>query len=222
MRTAKGHPVDKKYVYRMLNNRTYLGEAVHKENSYPGEHAAIIDRDTWDKVHAILQESPRKRAARTRSETPALLKGLVYGPDGAAFSPTHTRKGGRLYRYYVSQSVLKHGAGSCPIGRVPAGEIEATVIDQLRAVFRQPEIVAGTWKAARAQGVSLAEVEARAALQQLDPLWDELFPAEQARIVGLVIERVDIAVDSINVRLRMDGLSGLAREMLAGGVGVAA
>ena len=48
---------------------------------------------------------------------------LLFGPDGAAFSPSHTRKGGRLYRYYVSQTVLKHGAGSCPVGRVPAGDI---------------------------------------------------------------------------------------------------
>ena len=110
---------------------------MHKGDSYPGEHDAIIDRAVWDKVHAILTESPRKRAARTRADTPALLKGLLYGPDGAAFSPTHTRKGGKLYRYYVSQTVLKHGAGSCPVGRVPAGEIEAAVIDQLRTVFRQ-------------------------------------------------------------------------------------
>jgi site-specific DNA recombinase len=53
----------------------------------------------------------------------------LYGPDGAAFSPTHTRKGGKLYRYYVSHTVLKHGAGTCPVSRVPAGEIEAAVID---------------------------------------------------------------------------------------------
>jgi site-specific DNA recombinase len=46
----------------MLNNRAYIGEAVHKGESYPGEHDAIIDRETWDRVHAILQESPRKRA----------------------------------------------------------------------------------------------------------------------------------------------------------------
>ena len=105
----------------MLSNRAYIGEAVHKGDSYPGEHDAIIDREVWDKVHTILQESPRKRASRTRSETPALLKGLLFGPDSAAFSPTHTRKGGRLYRYYVSQTVLKHGAGSCPVGRVPRG-----------------------------------------------------------------------------------------------------
>ena len=112
--------------------------------------------------------------------------------------------------------MLKHGAGSCPVGRVPAGEIEAAVIDQLRAVFRQPEIVAGTWKAARAQDDDITEADARAALQQLDPLWDELFPAEQARIVALLVERVDIGTDGLNVRLRVDGLGGLAREMMAG------
>ena len=169
-----------------------------------------------------MKKSPRKRAARTRAETPALLKGLLFGPDGAAFSPTHTRKGGRLYRYYVSQTVLKHGAGSCPIGRVPAGEIEAAVIDQLRAVFRQPEIVAGTWKAASAHASDITEADARAALQQIDPLWGELFPAEQARIVALLIERVDIGTDGLNVRLRVDGLGSLAREMRAGDMGAAA
>ncbi|RBI82837.1 recombinase family protein, partial [Rhodosalinus halophilus] len=159
---------------------------------------------------------------RTRAETPALLKGLLFGPDGAAFSPTHTRKGDRLYRYYVSQTVLKHGAGSCSVGRVPAGEIEAAVIDQLRAVFRQPEIVAGTWKAARTHADDITEADARTALQRLDPLWDELFPAEQARIVTLLVERVDIGTDGLNVRLRVDGLAGLAREMLAGDMGAAA
>jgi DNA invertase Pin-like site-specific DNA recombinase len=219
--TPRGNRIDKKYLYRMLSNRAYIGEAVHKGESYPGEHDAIIDRETWDRVHAILQESPRKRAARTRAETPALLKGLLFGPDGAAFSPTHTRKDGRLYRYYVSQTVLKHGAGACPIGRVSAGEIEAAVINRLRAVFRQPEIVAGTWKAARAQDGGITEVDARETLTRLDPLWDELFPAEQARIVALLVERVDIGTESLNVRLRMEGLAALAREM-ATDIGAAA
>lgn len=94
---------------------------------------------------------------------------------------------------------------------------EAAVIDQLRAVFRQPEIVAGTWKAAKAQDGDIAESDARTALQQLDPLWDELFPAEQARIVALLVERIDIDTEGLDIRLRLDGLRGLAREMLAGG-----
>jgi site-specific DNA recombinase len=220
IRTSRGNRIDKKAIYRILNNRVYLGDAVHKGESYPGEHTAIIDQCLWDKVHAILTESPRIRAARTRAQTPALLKGLICGPDGAAFSPSHTRKGGRLYRYYVSQTVLKHGAGACPVGRVPAGEIEAAVIDQLRAVFRQPEIVAGTWKAAQeqtpAQDHSISDRDVREALHQLDPLWDELFPAEQARIAALLIERIDIGPTGLNVRLRIDGLGGLAQEMRPG------
>ena len=215
LRTPRGNLIDKKYIYRLLNNRAYIGEAVHKGESYPGEHDAIIDADTWDKVRTILKVSPRKRAMHTRAKTPALLKGLIYGPDGAAFSPTHSKKQGRLYRYYVSQTVLKHGAGSCPVSRVPAGEIEAAVIEQIRTVLRQPEIVAGTWKEARVHDSSITEADARAALQMLDPLWDELFPAEQARIVALLVERVDISTDALDVRLRTDGLAAVAREMMA-------
>ncbi|WP_374433349.1 recombinase family protein [Tabrizicola sp.] len=222
IRTSRGNRIDKKYLYRMLSNRAYIGEAVHKGECYPGEHDAIIDRALWDKVHLILKESPRARGTRTRAQTPALLKGLVFGPDGAAFSPTHTRKGGRLYRYYVSQSVLKHGAGACPVGRVPAGEIEAAVIDQLRAVFRQPEIIAGTWRAAQLKDAGITEADARTALQQLDPLWDELFPAEQVRIVTLLVERVDIGTDGLSIKLRVDGLGGLVGELQAKRVGEAA
>ncbi|ABA05203.1 resolvase [Nitrobacter winogradskyi Nb-255] len=213
VRTRRGKLVDKGYLYKLLNNRVYVGEAVHKGESYPGEHQPIIDRALWDKVHAILQESPRKRASNTRAQTPALLKGLIFGPDGAAFSPTHTKKGDRLYRYYVSQSVLKRGADACPIARVPAAEVEMAVIDQLRGLLHAPEIIIGTWRAARSEIEGLPEADVRDALERLDPIWDELFPAEQARIVQLLVERVDVAVNGLSIRLRTNGLTSLASEL---------
>ena len=49
----------------------------------PGEHAAIINQTLWDKVQSILQESPRVRGCRARAATPALLKGLLFGPTAA-------------------------------------------------------------------------------------------------------------------------------------------
>lgn len=67
----RGNRIDKKFIYRVLYNRVYIGEAVHKGSSYPGEHSAIIDRKVWDKVHVVLTESPRKRAANTRAAAPA-------------------------------------------------------------------------------------------------------------------------------------------------------
>jgi site-specific DNA recombinase len=213
MTGKRGKPIDKSYLYKLLKNRVYVGEAVHKGTAFPGEHKAIIDRRLWDKVQTILRESPRVRAARTRAQIPALLKGLIFGPTGCAMSPTHTRKGGRLYRYYVSQSVIKVGAGACPVGRVPADEIEAAVVDQLRNVLRAPEIVVRTWRAARHGTPDLTEAEVREALHRFDPLWDELFPAEQARIVQLLVERVDVAADSVDIRLRAEGLASLVQDL---------
>jgi DNA invertase Pin-like site-specific DNA recombinase len=213
--TRRGGAVDKLFLHRLLRNRVYIGEAVHKGTAYPGEHEPIICRALWDKVHGILAESPRVRAARARAATPALLKGLLYGPTGAAMSLTYTRRGNRLYRYYVSQSVLKLGAGACPIGRVPAGEIESAVIDQLRGMLRAPEVIVGTWLSARPEIDGLTEAEVRNTLEGLDPLWDELFPAEQARIVQLLVERVDVGTDGIAIRLRTAGLARVAADLRA-------
>ena len=215
-RTKSGKLFDKGAIYKLLANRVYIGEAVHKGTAHPGEHRAIVSRELWDLAHAILGENARHRAANTRAQTPALLKGLIFSPTGCAMSPTHTRKGGRLYRYYVSQSVLKGGAHTCPIRRVPAGEIETAVIDQVRALLRSPEIVARTWRAARERIAGLKESHVRDALHRLDPLWDELFPAEQARIVQLLVERVDIGTEAVDIRLRADGLTALVADLHAG------
>jgi DNA invertase Pin-like site-specific DNA recombinase len=215
VRGKQGKLVDKGYIYKLLNNRTYIGQAVHKGVSYPGEHQAIIDRILWDRVNGMLRESPRKRAAHTRTQTPSLLKGLIFGPTGRAMTPTHTRKGGKLYRYYVSTDVLKHDAESCTVRRIPAAEIESAVVEQLRGVLRTPEIIVGTWRAARQSLEGLSEGDVRDALRRLDPLWDELFPAEQARIVQLLVERVDVSPDGADIRLRTEGLTNLVADLRA-------
>ncbi len=213
IKTRRGRLIDKGFLYKLVSNRVYIGEAVHKGTAYPGEHAAIISRTLWDKVHGILRESPRVRAGRTRASTPALLKGLIFGPTGCAMTPTHTRRGDKLYRYYVSQSVLKRGPEACPVGRVPAAEIETAVIDQLRGLLRAPEVIIGTWRSARPEVDGLSEADVREALEGLDPLWDELFPAEQTRIIQLLVERIDVGHDGVDIRLRVDGLAHLVRDL---------
>ena len=144
-----------------------------------------------------------------------------------AASPTHTRRRGRLYRYYVAQGVLKGTAGDDPalVRRVPAAAIEAAVVGQVRALLRQPEVIVSTWRAARAGAPDLTEAEARAALERLDPLWEELFPAERARIVRLLVERVEVGAAGADIRLRIEGLTSLVHDLGAPGAaerGVAA
>lgn len=209
----QGKLVDKGYVYKLLNNRVYIGQAVHKGTAYPGEHQAIVSQSLWDKVHGIIVQSPRHRANLTRTQTPALLKGLIFGPTGRAMTLTHTRRGDKLYRYYVSTDALKRDAEACPVRRVPAAEIESAVIEHVRAVLRSPEIIVRTWRVARQSMEGLTEADVREALERLDPLWDELFPAEQARIVQLLVERVDVSIEGADIRLRTQGLTSLVADL---------
>lgn len=211
--TKTGKPIDKGALYKLLNNRVYVGDAVHKGTAYPGEHKAIISRELWNKVHSILQQSPRTRAANTRARTPALLKGLIFGSDGRAMTPTHTRRRGRLYRYYISSGALKGEIRSDVVRRVPASEIESAVVHQLRRLLRTPEIIVASWRAMRIHDATTSEAEVREALLNFDPLWDELFPAEQARIVQLLVERVDVQPDGLEIKLRVDGLQTLAADL---------
>ena len=102
------------------------------------------------------------------------------------------------------------------VRRVPAAEIETAVIDQLRGLLRTPEIIIATWRVARSQQDGLTEAEVRDALLSLDPVWDELFPAEQARIVQLLVERVEVHPDGLELRLRVEGLQTLVADLRAG------
>jgi site-specific DNA recombinase len=212
-RTKRGKPFDKGIVYKLLNNRTYVGEVEHKGTAYPGEHEALVDRATWDKVQAILAQNRHRRASRTRAATPALLKGLIFGPDGKAMAPSHTRRRGRLYRFYRTATSLKLGHSECPIRAVAAGEVEAAVINQVRALLRSPEIVVRVWRAAQLDGEAVDEREVVEALQRLDPLWGQLFPAEQARILQLLVARVAVRLDGLEISLRVEGISSLVEDL---------
>jgi site-specific DNA recombinase len=101
------------------------------------------------------------------------------------------------------------------VKRVPAAEIESAVIEQVRSVLRSPEIIVRTFRAARETIYGLTEAVVRTSLQRLDPLWDELFPAEQARVVQLLVERVDVAPDGADIRMRTEGLTKLVADLSA-------
>jgi DNA invertase Pin-like site-specific DNA recombinase len=216
-RSKQGTLIDKGYLYRLLNNRVYRGEALHKGKAYPGEHDAIIDADRWHRVHAILQESPRKRANNSRAQTPALLKGLIFGENGAAMTPTSTKKGARLYRYYVSMDVIRNretGDETAPM-RLPAGMVEDAVVTEVRRILQTPEVVTQVLAALKRDEGVASEADAIAALHEFKALWSQLFPAEQARIIQLLVRRITVTTAGLEVDLRREGIAGVIREMVA-------
>ena len=216
-RPTGGQPFSRGALFHLLRNRLYLGEIRHREAHYPGEHDAIIDANLWDHVHAILQESPRKRANNSRAQTPALLKGLIFGDTGAAMTPTNTKKGTKLYRYYVSMDVIRNretGEETAPM-RLAAGMVEDAVVAEVRRILQTPEVVTQVLAALKRDGVGASQADAIAALHEFNALWSQLFPAEHARIIQLLVRRVTVTKAGLEVDIRREGIAGVIREMVA-------
>jgi DNA invertase Pin-like site-specific DNA recombinase len=215
----EGRPFDKGTLYKILRNHVYLGEAVHKGKSYPGEHQPIVDHATWDRVHEVLATNAKRRGNEARARTPAPLRGLMRCTHcSSAMTPTHTRRRGRLYRYYVCLGASRRGHDTCPVRSIAASEVEGLVLGQVRRLLASPEVVARTITAVErengaAADAEFAESEVIEALGALEPVWDELYPAEQARILRLLVERIDVAPDGISVTLHAAGIRSLVAEL---------
>ena len=138
-RLIGGKPFSRGALYLMLQNRTYLGEIVHKGQSHPGEHAPIIDQPLWDAVHSQLADNTAERSSGTRSRQPSLLAGLLFDPDGNPMTPTHAVKKGTRYRYYVSRPLITKDQSERSAGlRIPAAEIEQLVTSRMRQWLLDP------------------------------------------------------------------------------------
>lgn len=106
--------------------------------------------------------------------------------------PTYTRKAGQQYRYYISQRTSRYGTAGQKALRLPATEIEAAVVGQIRSVLASPEAIAAVVQDVQRQGTPLDEATVVMAMGNLNTVWDQLFPVERHRITNLMIERVDL------------------------------
>src|SRR6202051_367245 len=132
-KTIGGGLISRGHLYKILSNPIYLGRLTHKGQAHEGLHDLIVDQETWDRVQRLLAEHAQRTAGNCQSSD-ALLAGKLFDDRGNRMSPSHAAKGGRRWRYYVSQAVLqgrKHDAGS--VARVPALEIESRVDEAARA-----------------------------------------------------------------------------------------
>jgi len=179
-----------------------LGELSHKGSWFPGAHSPIIDHGLWGQVHEVLARDPHVRSAdtQTRESTDALLRGLLFGPSGDPMYPTYASKNKRKYRYYVSKAEMRFGAAEKTHARIPAAEVEAATVNQVKTVLSSPEAITAVCKSLEIQGVQVNEDDIVMALHQLGEAWEQLYPAERIRIVKLMIERVDLVAGGLKVK----------------------
>ena len=218
-RTHHGQAISRSQIHKILNQHLYIGEIAYKGEFYAGEQPAIISSELWDQVHSKPPESNRRRGNHHRSKTPGFLKGVVRcGHCGSAMTVSYTRKhDGRMYRYYRCVKRNNGSIDACPVSQISAGELEAETLKHLQRVFRCPTILVlanqEVQKTATEEKLTIDYTTVLEALRSVDQVWEELFPAEQERLVGQLISRMVIGLEHSELHLRLNGLADLSAEL---------
>jgi site-specific DNA recombinase len=190
-RTCGGAPFSRGSLYHLLNSRIYIGEIVHGEQSYRGQHQAIVPLELWNKVAARLRENNQSHRTGKSHSTPSLLSGILFDSHGVRFTPTHAVKNGKRYRYYTSQSVVT-GAGVKPtISRFPAQELERFVKSEIHLLLQTPD----EYTAGMKQSPIKDAVAERAG--DLAKKWPELEIFKQHEFVRNILRRVTVGQTTI-------------------------
>jgi site-specific DNA recombinase len=142
--TSGGRPFSRGNLYRILSNPIYIGQIVHKEAVFPGQHPAIIDTKVWQSVQDKMMLNRQGHRTRQIAINPSLLTGLIFDEHGNRLTPSHSKKGARRYRYYINQQYESESEGkSSDILRLPAQELEAVVIQALTGFLKDESRLLG-------------------------------------------------------------------------------
>ena len=193
-------------IYYLLNNHHYIGEVLYKGQVYPGEHKAIIDRETWDLTQRFLSNNAPKRDGTRKMELAASLRGILRcGHCNGAMTPVRSKRWGREHHYYRCITDAKRDVSICPIRSVNAGEIEQIVIAELKKILVAPEIVLAMAKSTGERPKDIIEMFS-------EKLWDEISPIERQRLMQLLTERVTINEKDIKIEIRTAGIKSILEE----------
>jgi DNA invertase Pin-like site-specific DNA recombinase len=191
-------------LYKMLNNRIYLGEITHKGAVYLGRHEPIIGRALWNQIHQHMEDNLQAERTRPRATASSLLTGILFDQDGNRFTPSHAAKGGRRYRYYVSQSERSKTL------RFPASDIEHVVVSEIQQLLESPLRLLDALRKGPEDAVDLeaviSDLERRALIKADEP----------ESIVRRIVTRVVIQADQIQIHVNRKTLwSFIADEYIS-------
>jgi len=210
-RRTGGIPLARGALYTMLQNPIYRGEIRHKDKRYAGQHEAIVNELLWDEVQRKLAANRIERDTGAGTAQPSLLTGLIYDDAGARMTPSHANKKGTRYRYYVSQGLVRRQRHNLPRGRrVPASDLERLVEERLRQFLASEADVFGAVESLVADVNECIDLAARAAA--LAQRWPRLGPARKRRVLSVLVERIDLMRETLEIHIRPGRLALILGE----------
>jgi len=209
-----GGPFTRGHLYKVLSNPIYVGEVTHKGASYPGRHAAIIDRETFDAVQRQLAGNAVSRRAAINANALSLLAGLVRDETGDRLCPTHANKKGLRYRYYVSKRLLQPTGSHTGGWRLPAKELEVTVLQTVRDFLRDELRIVEALQLNDRSPDRLRRVIDQAA-GAADELQDGT-PERQRQLLSDLLHLITLDTVSLRLEIKRSGLASVLAEPDAG------
>jgi len=194
-RTCGGAAYSRGALYHLLNNRIYIGEIVHRGQSYQGQHRPIVQRELWNKVATRLHANNQAHRMGKSHSTPSLLGGRLFDGKGARFTPTHTVKNAKRYRYYTSQTVIRHAGTKPVITRFPAQELERFVKSQIHLLLQAPE------KCVVGMENSPSKDAAAERARELAREWPKLEISKLHEFVRNILKRVVLGLTTVRIEI---------------------
>jgi len=188
------------HIYYVLNNRSYLGEAVHKGKSYPGAHEPIVSLEQWNQVQKVLAENEVDKEMGRHAKEPSLLGGLIYDDRGNRLTATHSVKRGVRYRYYIAQPLLQNQPDKVGvIKRLPAAEIEGLVSAQIRQLIENPKRLIAELGTQGTPGGEKAAIVTAA--KELLSKWASMSKSDTHEFIRHLVIKVVVGGDKVNLTL---------------------
>jgi site-specific DNA recombinase len=171
-----GTPFTKGRLFRLLKNPIYIGKIDFNKQLYEGEHEAIVEAATWEKVQQILQRNGRDGGVEVRNSYIALLKGLLRCAScQERMVRTYTTQDARRHLYYVCAQ--PQSTAHCDTKSVSESAIKSLVTRQIRRIGSDPRIKGCALAKAEEQrrnGITELILERQAAHKALASLGAEL------------------------------------------------
>ena len=215
----------KQSIYKILHNRTYIGEISHKGESFPAQHEGLIDSTTWEQTHAILSQGNHQRCRNTwekKNRNDFLLRGIAYTQDGDLLIPMATKKpNGKVYRYYVINKKMHEGASQSTVANQPAEPVEQEVTRQVLDFLCSGTMLNQYWHQIQQLNPGIPEAQAvNLVLQRTAEIWDSYFDELKSHIIRSLVERVTLHDDdTIEVSWRTTDWLALLEAMKPGTIG---
>ena len=140
-----GSPLRRCHIYNLLSNILYTGQVKVGDEIFPGEHEGIVDQQTFDLAQARLMENAWTPGNPHRIKMDALLRGIIYcSCCGSGMYSTYSANKERRYRYYVCYKSQQKLEGYCTSRSVSAPSVEDAVVESIRRVCVNPDVLAET------------------------------------------------------------------------------